>query len=162
FWKTEKAQNLFIKHNVLSKREIDARVEILLENYIKKVQIESRLMGDLALNHIVPTAIDYQNKLIANTNGLKGLGFDNTSTLRMLRNISEYIDIVKYSDYDMIEELHRVNRIKDTKEKAIAYCDDIKNKYFDKIRNAVDELELYVSDDDWPLVKYREMLFIKQ
>lgn len=162
FWKTDKARKLFINHNVLSKREIDARVEILLENYIKKLQIESRLLGDVALNHIIPTAIDYQNKLILNANGLKGLGIDNSSVLRMLRSISEYIDIVKNGVYDMIEERHRVNRIGETKEKAIAYCDDIKNKYFEKIRTAVDELELYVNDDDWPLVKYREMLFIKQ
>lgn len=162
FWNTDKARKLFINHNVLSKREIDARVEILLENYIKKLQIESRLLGDVALNHIIPTAIDYQNKLILNANGLKGLGIDNSSVLRMLRSISEYIDIVKNGVYDMIEERHRVNRIGETKEKAIAYCDDIKNKYFEKIRTAVDELELYVNDDDWPLVKYREMLFIKQ
>lgn len=162
FLLTEKAEKLYTKHNILSKREIEARVEILLENYIKKVQIESRLMGDLSLNHILPKAIDYQNKLIMNANGLKGLGIDNSSILRTLRKLSEYIDIVKNGVYDMIEERHRVNRIPGTRDKAIAYCDDIKNKYFDKIRNAVDELELYVDDDDWPLVKYREMLFIKQ
>jgi glutamine synthetase len=162
FFLSEKAEKLFTKHNVLNHREIEARVEILFENYIKKLQIESRVMGDIAMNHIIPKAIQYQNKLIENANGLKGLGIDNSSVLRTIKKISEFIDSIKNNVYDMIEERHRVNRIPDTREKAIAYCDDIKLKYFDKIRDAVDSLEMFVDDDDWPMVKYREMLFIKQ
>ncbi|MGK7397231.1 MAG: glutamine synthetase III family protein [Candidatus Cyclobacteriaceae bacterium M3_2C_046] len=158
----EKSLNLFTHHNVLNHREVEARVEILLENYIKKVQIESRVMGDLALNHIIPTAIQYQNKLIDNANGLKGLGIDNSSVVATIKKISEYIDKVKESVLAMIEERKRVNKIEATREKAIGYCDDVKEKYFDKIRYGVDKLELFVDDDDWPLVKYREMLFIKQ
>ena len=162
FFLTEKAINLFTKHNVLSKREMEARVEILLESYIKKIQIESRVMGDLALNHIVPVAIKYQNELIQNANGLKGLGIDNSSVIKTLTKISEYIDVIKNNVYDMIQERKRINKIEDLRDKAIAYCDDVKGQYFDKIRHAVDKLELYVDDDDWSLVKYRELLFVKQ
>ena len=162
FFLTDRAISLFTRHNVLSKREIEARVEILLESYIKKIQIESRVMGDLALNHIIPVAIKYQNELIQNANGLKGLGMDNSSVIKTLTKISEYIDIIKNGVYDMIQERKRINKIEDVREKAIAYCDDVKDKYFDKIRHAVDKLELYVDDDDWSLVKYRELLFVKQ
>lgn len=162
FLLADKVVKLYAKHNVLSHREVEARVEILLENYIKKIQIESRVMGDLAMNHIIPTAIKYQNELIANANGLKGLGIDNSAVVRTIKKMTEYIDVANSSVYEMIKERKRVNKIENTREKALAYCDDIKHKYFDKIRHAVDRLELFVDDDDWPLVKYREMLFIKQ
>ncbi|MFW5761231.1 MAG: glutamine synthetase III [Cyclobacteriaceae bacterium] len=158
---SEKAIQIFKSNNIMSHREAEARVEILLENYIKKVQIESRVMGDLAMNHIVPTAIKYQNILVENANGLKGLGIDNSSVLITIEKIAGYIDTIKRSVTDMIEERKRINKIENTREKAIAYCDDIKEKYFDKIRYAVDKLELFVDNQDWPLVKYRELLFIK-
>ena len=158
---SEKANAIFNDNKVMSHREMEARVEILLENYIKKVQIESRVMGDLAMNHIVPTAIKYQNTLVENANGLKGLGIDNTSVLKTIEKIAGYIDTIKRNVADMIEERKRVNKIEDTREQAIAYCDDVKEKYFEKIRYAVDKLELFVDNQDWPLVKYRELLFIK-
>jgi glutamine synthetase len=158
---SEKSNTIFKNNNVLTHREMEARVEILLENYIKKVQIESRVMGDLAMNHIVPTAIKYQNKLVENANGLKGLGIDNTSVVKTIEKIAGYIDSIKRDVANMIEERKRVNKIEDTREQAIAYCDDVKEKYFDKIRYAVDKLELFVDNQDWPLVKYRELLFIK-
>jgi glutamine synthetase len=158
---SSQAIELFGKHNVLNKREIHARVEILLENYIKKVQIESRVMGDLALNHIIPTAIAYQNKLIDNANGLKGLGIDNSSIVQTIKKMSTYIDDIKNGVFDMIEERKRINKMESTHDRAIAYCDDVKEKYFDKIRYAVDKLELLVDDEDWPLVKYRELLFLR-
>lgn len=126
-----------------------------------KIQIESRVMGDLAMNHILPTAIAYQNKLITNANGLKGLGIDHNAVLQTISEISGYIETIKNSVSDMIDERKRINKITDTREKAIAYCDDVKVKYFDKIRYAVDKLELLVDDEDWPLVKYRELLFIR-
>lgn len=158
---SEKSNTIFKSNNVLTHREMEARVEILLENYIKKVQIESRVMGDLAMNHIVPTAIKYQNTLVENANGLKGLGIDNTSVVKTIEKIAGYIDTIKREVANMIEERKRVNKIEDTREQAIAYCDDVKEKYFEKIRYAVDKLELFVDNQDWPLVKYRELLFIK-
>lgn len=161
FYVSDSTKKLFIDNKILSEVEIDARHEILLENYIMKIQIEGRVMGDIALNHIIPTAIAYQNKLIDNAKGLKELGVDNKEVVYTIKKISEYIDAVKTNTLAMIEERKRVNKIEGSRDKAIAYCDDIKGKYFDKIRYAVDKLELFVDDEDWPLTKYRELLFIR-
>lgn len=158
---TEKARKTFKEHNVLSDVELEARNEISWESYIMKIQIESRVMGDLILNHIIPTAINYQNKLIQNANGLKGLGIDNKEVLNNIKKITDYIDTLNQGVHNMTEERKRINKLEDTREKAIAYCDDVKGKYFDDIRYAVDKLELLIDDEDWPLVKYREMLFLR-
>lgn len=152
---------LFEKHGVLSHKELEARNEIRLEAYIKKVQIEARVIGDLAMNHIIPTAIQYQNKLIQNANGLKGLGVDNKAVVQTIKEISGHIDTIKNGVRSMVEERKRINKIADTHKRAFAYCDDVKEKYFDSIRDAVDKLELLVDDEDWPLAKYREMLFLR-
>ncbi|MBS1542637.1 MAG: glutamine synthetase III [Bacteroidetes bacterium] len=152
---------LFEKHGVMSHKELEARNEIRLEAYIKRVQIEARVIGDLAMNHIIPTAIAYQNKLIQNANGLKGLGVDNKAVIQTIKEISGHIDTIKNGVRQMIEERKRINKITDTHKRAFAYCDDIKEKYFDDIRDAVDKLELLVDDEDWPLAKYREMLFLR-
>ena len=158
---SKSTKSLFSKYKVCSERELDARYEILLENYIKKIQIESRIMGDLALNHIIPTSVTYQNMLIHNANGLKGLDIDNSAVIKTIQEISRHIEIVKNSVYEMIEERKRINKITDLDSKAIAYCDDIKNKYFKKIRYSVDKLELFVDSEEWPLPKYRELLFLR-
>jgi glutamine synthetase len=156
-----KSVKMFEKHGVLSHKELEARQEIKLESYIKKVQIEARVMGDLAMNHIIPTAIAYQSKLIANANGLKGLGIDNKAVVATIKEISGYIEIIKTGVREMIEDRKRLNKITDTHKRALGYCDDIKEKYFENIRDAVDKLELLVDDEDWPLVKYRELLFLR-
>lgn len=158
---TKKSVALFEKHGVMSHVENEARVEIKLEGYIKRVQIEARVIGDLAMNHIVPTAIAYQTKLIANANGLKGLGIDNSAVVQTIKEISGHIDIIKNNVRAMIEERKRINKITDTHKRAIGYCDEIKEKYFDVIRDSVDKLELLVDNEDWPLVKYRELLFLR-
>lgn len=158
---SKKSKKIFEENGVLSEKELEARNEIHWENYIMKIQIESRVMGDLAINHIVPTAINYQNKLIQNANGLKGLGIDNAEVVKTIEKISGYIHTIQAEVDNMINERKRVNKIEDTRERAIAYCDDVKGKYFDKIRYAVDKLELTIDDEDWPLVKYREMLFLR-
>ena len=101
------------------------------------------------------------NKLITNANGLKGLGVDNKEVVHTIKQISGHIDTIKTGVRKMLVERKRVNRIEETQKRAIAYCDNIKEKYFDEIRNAVDELELLIDDEDWPLVKYREMLFLR-
>lgn len=155
------AIKLYQRFGVLSEVELEARNEIMLENYIMKVQIESRIMADLGLNHIVPTAVKYQNKLLENARGLQELGLDNSSVKRTIGRVTEHLDIVRAEVDKMIDERRRINKIEDIREKAIAYCDDVKAKYFDKIRYAVDKLELLVDDEDWPLPKYREMLFLK-
>jgi glutamine synthetase len=158
---TKKTISLFERHGIYSHKEVEARQEIKLESYIKRVQIESRVMGDLAMNHIIPTSIAYQSKLIQNANGLKGLGIDNKELIKTIQEISEHIETIKTNVRNMIEERKRINKITDTFERARAYCDEVKEKYFEIIRDAVDKLELLVDDEDWPLVKYRELLFLR-
>ena len=158
---TEKAKSLFKRHGVLNEIEIQARHEIMLENYIMKVQIEARVIGDLALNHIIPTAIIYQNKLIQNANGLKGLDINAEDIIETIQDLSNHINMIKKLTNEMVEERKKVNKMEDSRTRAIAYCDQVKTKYFDQIRYSVDKLELLVDDEDWPLVKYRELLFLR-
>jgi len=157
----KKNKEIFAKSGILSERELEARTETMLENYIMKIQIESRVMGDLALNHIIPTSVSYQNKLIENANGLKGIGIDSSAVVKTITEISKHIEGIKVGVNEMIDERRRINKIDDSYEKAIEYCDNIKEKYFERIRYHVDKLELYVDNDDWPLVKYRELLFVR-
>ena len=158
---TEKSKSLFKRHGVLNEIEIQARHEIMLENYIMKVQIEARVIGDLALNHIIPTAIIYQNKLIQNANGLKGLEINAEDIIETIKDLSKHINRIKKLTSEMVEERKKVNKMEDSRTRAIAYCDQVKAKYFDQIRYSVDKLELLVDDEDWPLVKYRELLFLR-
>ena len=161
---SEKTKLLFESNNVYNHAELEARHEIELEKYIKKVQIEARIMGDLAINHILPAAIGYQNKLIKNITGLKAAGLPETayaSQLDILKELSEHVQIV-YSKVDaMVEARKIVNNMTDTRTKAIAYCTQVKETFFDEIRYHVDKLEHLVSDDEWTLPKYREMLFLR-
>ncbi|HEX7015871.1 MAG TPA: glutamine synthetase III [Cyclobacteriaceae bacterium] len=158
---SEKSLALFERHGVYTKKEVFARQEVKLESYIKRVQIEARVIGDLAMNHIIPTATAYQSKLIENANGLKGLGIDNSAVVSTIEQISKHIAIIKKNVTDMINERKRVNKITDTKRRAIEYSECIKDRYFDIIRDSVDKLELLVDNEDWPLVKYRELLFLR-
>ncbi len=161
---TKKAKKLFENNGIYTHNELEARHEIELEKYIKKVQIEARVMGDLALNHILPSAISYQNQLIKNIKGLKEVGIDAPlyrSQSNILREISEHIQAVHENVCEMVEARKVANKIADTREKAIAYCNDVKDKYFDKIRYHVDKLEHLVNDEDWTLPKYRELLFLR-
>lgn len=160
-FKDKKTAELFERHRVLNPIEVHARHEIMLEDYVKKVQIESRVMGDLALNHVIPTAIQYQNKLIENANGLKGLGLENKAAIETIKDISKHMEALKLNVHEMTEARKRLNKEEDIVKKAKGYCTEVKEAYFDKIRYAVDKLELIVDDEFWPLVKYREMLFIK-
>lgn len=157
----DKATKLFTRHKIFSDVEMEARHEIKLENYIKKVQIDSRMMGDLAQNHIIPTAINYQNKLIQNANGLDDLGLDSSEIKKTIQEVSKHISSVRRLVDDMIEERKRINKIEDVRERSLEYCDHVKEKYFKQLRYSVDKLELLVDDEDWPLVKYRELLFLR-
>ncbi|OOG78310.1 glutamine synthetase III [Algoriphagus sp. A40] len=154
-------KELYERHNVLNHIEVHARHEIMLEDYIKKVQIESRVMGDLALNHIIPTAILYQNKLIENANGLKGLSLDNSAAVETIKEVSKHLESLKSNVTAMVETRKKLNKEDDIVKRAKAYQKEVKEAYFDKIRYAVDKLELLVDDESWPLVKYRELLFIR-
>jgi len=158
---SKKSLDLFERHGVFSSKEVEARQEIKLESYIKRVQIEARVIGDLAMNHIIPTVIAYQSKLIENANGLKSLGIDNKAVVKTIEEISGHIEIIKTNVRNMIEERKRINKLANTDKRALEYCDNIKEKYFEVIRDSVDKLELLVDNEDWPLVKYRELLFLR-
>ncbi len=158
---TDKIKELFSKHNVMNEVELHARHEIMLENFIMKVQIESRVMGDLGLNHIIPTAVLFQNKLIENANGMKGLGLDNSAAVETIKEISKHIEALKTNITGMIEARKKLNVDEDIARRAKGYQTLVKEGYFEKIRYAADKLELLVDDDSWPLVKYRELLFLR-
>jgi len=161
----KKTLKLFEENNIMSHREQEARHDIQLETYTKKIQIESRVIGDLALNHIIPTAIKYQSSLIENVRGLKdimGSDFKKSSGIQMemISQISEHISVIKKNVDDMTEERKKANQVTEVRKQAIAYCEKVK-PYFDLIRYHVDKLELLVDDESWPLPKYRELLFTK-
>ena len=163
---SEKSMKLFERQHVMSKTELEARYSIKLENYTKKIQIEGRVMGDLATNHILPTAIHYQNRLIENAKGLKDV-LDSKSFVKLSKNqlntikeISNHISEIKDLVEKMVESRRTANRIQNTYDKALAYKNDVR-AYFDEIRKHVDALEMLVDDEMWPLPKYRELLFIK-
>ena len=162
FWITPKAKKLFSKHGIYSERELEARYEIMQENYIKKIQIEGRVMGDLATNHIIPTAIEYQNILIGNVKGLKDIGLDKETKpmIEVIKEISKHILAIQTDVDSMTEERKKANAIESMPNKAKAYCNKVR-PYFETIRYAVDKLEMIVDDKLWPLPKYRELLFLK-
>lgn len=157
---------LFEEHNVLTEREVRARYEIKLENYVRKIQIESRVMGDLAINHIIPIAIRYQNQLVDNVKGLKEVLDNKTyvalskNQLDTIREISEHIAVIRDRVIKMTEARKSVNRITDIEKQAIAYKEKVL-VFFDEIRYHADKLELMVDNEIWPLPKYRELLFIR-
>ncbi|MEP6711548.1 MAG: glutamine synthetase III [Ferruginibacter sp.] len=161
---TKKAKALFEDNDIYNHLELEARHEIMLEEYVKRVQIEARVMGDLASTLIIPAAIKYQNVLLQNINGLKEAGLAESafaSQKLIATEISEHINTISDNVAKMIEARKKANDIVGSKEKAIAYCDDVKGNYFDLIRYHVDKLELMVDDAYWALPKYREILFLR-
>ena len=160
---TDKAIALFEGMGVLSKVELIARYEIALEEYVKTVQIESRVLGDIARNHVVPTAVRYQNTLIENVRGLKEIFGDAyqevaSEQIELIRHISEHIKVIHSTVEAMIEARKRANHLATFVERADAYCNEVK-PFFDEIRYHCDKLELMIDDELWTLTKYRELLF---
>jgi glutamine synthetase len=161
---TDKAKKLFENNHVYTHPELEARHEIELEKYIKKVQIEARILGEMATSHILPAAIKYQNTLLQNVKGLQEVGLKDSSYSTqkyILEKISTHITAISEKVVEMIEARKKANKLTDTREKAIAYCEEVKGKYFDAIRYHVDKLELLVDDKEWTLPKYRELLFLR-
>ena len=161
---TDKAKHLYESCKVYTHSELEARHEIELEKYLKKVQIEARIMCDLSLNHIIPAAVKYQSDLASNIAQLKSIGASDASyatQLDILNKVSNHIGIVYTKSSEMVEARKVANAIEDTRARAIAYCNDVKEKFFDDIRYSVDKLESLVDDEYWPLPKYREMLFLR-
>ena len=160
----QSAKKLFKENNIYSHSELEARYEIELEKYIKKVQIEARIMGDLATNHIIPSALKYQNELLKNVSLLREAALPEKlykGQLALLKDVSTHIQQV-YDNVDaMVEERKVANNIANSRDKAIAYEAKVKAQYFDKIRYHVDKLEQLVDDELWTLPKYRELLFLR-
>jgi glutamine synthetase len=143
---------------------LEARHEIELEKYIKKVQIEARIMGELCTSHIVPSAVKYMNVLLENIKGLKEVGFGESAYAnqkQILDKIAEHTNKVSELVEKMIEARKICNAIENTRTRAIAYQSQVKDAFFDDIRYNVDKLELLVDDQHWILPKYREMLFLR-
>jgi glutamine synthetase len=161
---TKKAMSLFEDNGIYSHQELEARHEIELEKYIKKVQIESRIMAELATSQVLPAAIRYQNTLASNVKGLKEAGLAEKSYKKqqeILEKISTHIAKISDAVEKMTEARKACNNLESAREKAIGYQSKVKDAFFDEIRYQVDKLELLVDDNEWSLPKYREMLFLR-
>ena len=160
------AKKVLIGEHIFNETELNSRLEVELEKYTMKVQIESRVLGDLAINHIVPTAVSYQNRLLENLRGLKEIfppeEYEVLSADRidLVREISRRVTAIKKLVKEMTEARKAANHKKEYKEKAYDYEENVK-PYFEKIRDHIDHLEMEVDDEMWPLPKYRELLFTK-
>ena len=156
---------LYDSLDVMNKIEIEARYEIEVNEYIKRIQIEGRVLGDIARNHVIPTAVNYQNVLIENVTGLKSIYGNNfkkyaSEQLILIENISKYIESINSGVTKMINERKNANAIIESIKRAEAYCEKVM-PYFNEIRKGCDKLELLIDDELWPLVKYRELMFTR-
>ncbi|KPL15671.1 MAG: glutamine synthetase [Bacteroides sp. SM23_62] len=163
---TDKTIGLYDRQKVLDKRELEGRTGVRLEMYTKRIQIEARVLGDLAINHILPTAIKYQNDLIENVRGMKEI-FDEdefkefaAARLDRIREVSAHISGIKAKVREMVEERKKANIVEDIRKKASLYSEKV-YPYLDIIRDHIDRLELIVDNETWPLPKYRELLFVR-
>jgi glutamine synthetase len=159
---SNKTVNLFEAAGVLTKRELHARYEIRLENYIKKIQIESRVIGDLAQNHVVSTALKFQSNLVKTAKGLIDIGLkaEADPIVKIIKEVSKHVGIITQQVELMTESRKKANNLDDIYARAELYCLEVK-PFFDVIRKEVDKLELIIGDEDWPLTKYRELLYIR-
>ena len=156
--------DLFSRLGVLAPNEVEARFEILNETYVKKLQIEARVMGDMCLNHVIPAAVRYQNVLIENIKGMKDIFGEEyaslcSSEIETLRNISNYINNVSIDVEALVEARKKANVIEDIAQRAKMYSHEVKDMMV-KVRRSVDNLEMLIDDEMWPLPKYRELLFM--
>lgn len=163
---SKKTLKMYENLGILSHREQEARYEISLETYTKKIQIESRIIADMVNNQIIPAALNYQRGLVESVRGMKEVLSDAdfkkvaATQLELIREISERVTSIKQESHDMTEERKKANNLDSAKKQAHAYCEKVK-PYFDTIRYNVDKLEAIVDDAAWPLPKYREMLYLR-
>ncbi len=165
-WGDKKVAKLFDEMNVLTPRELEARKEIEFENYILKIQIEARIMGDVVQSMIIPAVVEYQNKLIANVQGLidvlgqKAGKEAAKGQIELIQRISVHLNQMKHAADHMLMERKAANKLDHAEDKAVAYCDRVRI-HFDDIRYHADKLELLIDDEMWPMPKFREMLFTR-
>jgi len=162
---SKKALDLFSEMGVMNQTEMEARYEIEMEDYVKKIQIESRVLGDIARNHVIPTAIRYQNLVVKNVSGLKNVFGNEYESLgkqqiAIIKEISKHIEAINSLVEEMTEERKTANILPDIELQAKVYCEKVK-PYLDKIRYHCDKLELIVDNETWTLTKYRELLFTR-
>lgn len=162
---SEHAKKVLVSTGILSERELEARHEVEMEKFVKKVQIEARVMGDLVINHIVPTAIAYQNVLIGNVKGIRDVLGEEANTYiddekQLIRQVSEHVKATREGVQRLIEARKKANRIEDMTQRAYAYHESVL-PLMTEIREHVDELEMIVDNEMWPLPKYRELLFFR-
>ena len=155
--------DLFAKLGVLAPNEVQARFEILNETYVKKLQIEARIIGDMCLNHVIPAAVKYQNVLIENVNGIReifGKGYLEycSAEIETLKKISTYINSISVYVEQLVEARKKANKVEDMAERAKMYSHEVKDM-MDKVRENADKLEMLIDDEMWTLPKYRELLF---
>lgn len=157
---------MFEQMNVMNRNELEARNEVKWETYTKKIQIEARVMGDLAMNHIIPVVTHYQSRLAKNVSSMINIfGKEEGERLtkrniNILKEVAERIQLIETGVDELVEARKVANKIESQREKAIAYHDNIVPQ-MEKIRYQIDKLELIVSDEMWTLPKYRELLFIR-
>jgi len=163
---TKQSKKLFEKMNVLSEIELEARNEVWWEIYAKKIEIEARVLGDLASNHILPVATQYQSMLVENVSKMKEL-FDERKTndlarcqIKIIEDISKHMSKARKAILDMKSAIDSSGSEKNERDRAIGYCDRVL-PFMDRIRDEIDALEMIVDDQMWPLPKYRELLFIR-
>jgi glutamine synthetase len=163
---TDKSKEILIASGIFNEKELESRVEVEYEKFTKKIQIEARVLGDLAINHIVPTGIRYMGELLQNVHRIKEVftaeEFEKLAAGKkeLIVNISEHTSSIKTLVNEMIEERKKANKIEDSFKKALAYENKVR-PYLDEIRAHIDKLELIVDNEMWPLPKYREMLFTR-
>ena len=155
--------DLFAKLGVLAPNEVQARFEILNETYVKKLQIEARIIGDMCLNHVIPAAVKYQNVLIENVNGIReifGKGYLEfcSAEIETLKKISKYINSISVYVERLVEARKKANKVEDMAERAKMYSHEVKDM-MDIVRENADKLEMLIDDEMWTLPKYRELLF---
>ena len=166
YYESEQSKAVLIGEHIFNATELASRLEVELEKFTKKVQIESRVLGDLAINHIVPTAVTYQNRLLENLRGLRetfdAAEYEVLSADRkdLIRDISFRITEIKRMVKEMTEERKKANHMENYQDRAFAYEKHVK-PYLDLIREHIDKLEMEIDDEIWPLPKYRELLFTK-
>ena len=158
------SKKVYVGGGILTERELTVRHDVEMEKFVKKVQIEARVMGDLVINHIVPTALAYQNILITNVKGMKEVMGGDADAMtenerELIRKVSDHVKTIRTTVQDMIDARKAANKLEDEREKAYAYDKNVR-PLLDVIRYHVDKLELIVDNEMWPLPKYREMLFM--
>ena len=162
----ESSIKMFESTKVMNKKELEARNEVKWEMYVKTVQIEARVLGDLAMNHIIPVATHYQSQLIKNVQGMKDVFSSeraerlSTRNMKLIEEIAERTEKIEQLVEDLTEARRVANRIEDIHQRAIAYHDTV-CPHMEAIRKQIDKLELIVEDGLWTLPKYRELLFIR-